>query len=69
MTQLSAKPEVTHGQDQLTKISAYDAFIAKEGIPNHTGFAIADDAVDPLIQAIESRRLGKPGCSGESLAK
>ena len=58
MTQLSAKPEVTQGQDQLTKISAYDAFIAKEGIPNHTGFAIAD------LRAVELGPWARLNCLG-----
>ena len=58
MTQLSAKPEVKESQTQLTKISAYDAFIAKEGIPNHTGFAIAD------LRAVELGPWKRLDCLG-----
>ena len=42
MPELSPKPEVKENQAQITKISAYQTFIEKEGIPNITGFAIDD---------------------------
>ena len=38
----TTKPEVQQDQEQLHKVSAYQAFVEKEGIPNHTGFAIDD---------------------------
>jgi len=58
MVDLSARPEVKEGQQQLTKVSAYDKFIEKEGIPNITGFAVDD------VRAVEVKPWARLDCLG-----
>tara|TARA_B100000676_G_C18055433_1_gene834084 strand:- start:939 stop:2063 length:1125 start_codon:yes stop_codon:yes gene_type:complete len=58
MTELSPKPEVKENQAQITKISAYQKFIEKEGIPNITGFAIDD------LRAIQVEPWSRLDCKG-----
>jgi oxalate decarboxylase/phosphoglucose isomerase-like protein (cupin superfamily) len=58
MADLSARPEVKEGQQTLTKVSAYDKFIAKEGIPNITGFAVDD------VRAVEVKPWARLDCLG-----
>ena len=58
MTQLSQKPEVTDSQPRLMKISAYEAFIESEGVPNVTGFAVND------LRTVEVKPWARLECLG-----
>ena len=58
MTQLSPKPEVTADQPRLNKISAYEAFVESEGIPNITGFAVDD------LRTVEVKPWARLDCLG-----
>ena len=54
----TTKPEVRADQQQMEKNSAYAAFIEREGIPNHTGFAIDD------LRTIEVGPWARLECNG-----
>ena len=54
----TSKPEIRQDQEQLHKISAYQAFIEKEGIPNITGFAIDD------LRTVEVKPWTRLDCLG-----
>ena len=58
MTQLSAKPEVTSDQPRLATITAYEAFVESEGIPNITGFAVDD------LRTVEVKPWARLDCLG-----
>ena len=58
MTQLSPTPEVTPDQPRLSKISAYEAFVESEGVPNVTGFAVDD------LRAVEVKPWARLDCLG-----
>ena len=58
MAQLSSKPEVKPDQERIQKITAYDAFVEKEGIPNITGFAVDD------LRTVEVKPWARLNCLG-----
>jgi quercetin dioxygenase-like cupin family protein len=54
----TAKPEIRPDQQKLVKESAYLKFIAREGIPNVTGFAIDD------LRSVEVKPWARLECLG-----
>jgi quercetin dioxygenase-like cupin family protein len=54
----TSKPEVRPDQPRITKHYAYDDFIAKEGIPNITGFAVDD------LRSVEVKPWARLDCLG-----
>jgi quercetin dioxygenase-like cupin family protein len=54
----TAKPESRPDQEKLVKVSAYLQFIAREGIPNITGFAIDD------LRSVEVKPWARLECLG-----
>lgn len=53
-----SKPEVRPDQQQLERVDAYAAFVEREGIPNHLGFAIDD------LRTVEVGPWVRLGCLG-----
>jgi len=54
----TSNPQVTADQPRIVKHTAYDAFIEKEGIPNVTGFAVAD------LRTVEVKPWARLDCLG-----
>ena len=54
----TSNPKVTADQPRIVKHTAYDSFIEKEGIPNISGFAVAD------LRAVEVKPWARLNCLG-----